>query len=561
MTSSSSRPAIPPSSDATAAAATTNASTPSQTAPQARGDAAASASSTASPAATPNGLQSADSQLVYPSDPLNGATEATYAQNGFDPATSTTQLSYTSARVARRCYNRYAGNGLQVSGFYTDWSQYDGRLDGDPSNDGAGRGVDLMQLDPFAYDRLIIGFTGIVGDQGEKAQTIARAATDFHRTADQATFVDSWGDVLSYRNCGFDGWVTNDVLPMFQQSRAQGVLGGLRQLHARNPALQLGIAIGGWTMSRAFHGLAASATRRRTFCASVVDLLKRFPMFSEIALDWEYPGAAGDGNPYDANDGANFAALIADLRTALKAAGRSKVDISVAASANTADLAQANLPGLIAAGVTRINLMTYDFFGTPWAPRLAHHTNLHDADPGAADGFSIDRALTWLRQHGVPLKLVHIGYAGYSRNACSAQIDAIAPLAGSYSPGDGLTTGTFESGSTEYFDVLYNYLDLEGQAGRNGFVLYTDPVADADFLFNPSSGLFMSLDTPRTVRAKGDYVRKNGLGGLFTWTIDQDNGVLANAAHEGLGQQATQANIDMQPFYFSGATSLTGDGQ
>ncbi|RSK90952.1 chitinase [Pandoraea apista] len=513
--------------------------------------------STGSTGSTLPTTPAAQSELVYPTDPQNGATETTYAQNGFDPSTSTTQLSYTSARVARRVYNRYAKNAFEVSGYYTDWSQYDGRLDGDFSNDAAGRGVDLMLLDPFAYDRLIVGFSGIVGDQGEKAQTIARAATDFTRQPDQATFVDSWGDVLAYRNCGFDGWISNDVAPMFQQSRAQGVLGGLRLLHAKNPALKMALAIGGWTMSQAFHGMAASAPRRKTFCASVVDLLKRFPMFVEINLDWEYPGAPGDsGNTYDDADGANYAALVGDLKNALVAAGRKDVEISIAASANVADMTQANLPGLIAAGVSRLNLMTYDFFGTPWAPALAHHTNLHDTDPTAASGFSIDRAVNWLRQAGVPLAKVHIGYAAYSRNALQADIAQVSALAGTYSPGDDITTGTFESGTTECYDMLFNYLDLENGAARNGFVLYTDPVADADFLFQPSSGMFMSLDTPRTVRAKGDYVRRNGLGGLFTWTIDQDNGVLANAAHEGLGQTTTVSNIDMTPFYFSGKTSL-----
>ncbi len=521
-------------------------------------------SSTSTSAASATGATDAASELVYPTDPLDGATETTYAQNGFDPATSTTQLSYTSARVAKRVYNRYAKGALEVSGYYTDWSQYDGRLDGDFSNDAAGRGVDLMLLDPFAYDRLIIGFAGIVGDQGEKAQTIARAATDFVRKPDQATFVDSWGDVLSYRNCGFPGWVSNDVMPMFQQSRAQGVLGGLRLLHAKNPALKLAIAIGGWTMSQAFHGLAGSSARRKTFCASVVDLLRRFPMFTEINIDWEYPGSPGDdGNVYDDSDGPNYAALVSDLKKALVAAGRRDVEISIAASANVADMQKANLPGLIAAGVSRLNLMTYDFFGTPWAPTLAHHTNLHDTDPAAPDGFSIDRAVNWLRQAGVPLAKVHIGYAAYSRNALQAQIAQVAALSGTYSPGDDITTGTFESGTTEYYDVLRNYLDLEHGAARNGFVLYTDTVADADFLYQPSTGMFMSLDTPRTVRAKGDYVRRNGLGGLFTWTIDQDNGVLANAAREGLGQKATASHIDMTPFYFSGKTSLddssTGD--
>ncbi|WP_143060334.1 hypothetical protein [Streptomyces sp. TLI_105] len=47
--------------------------------------------------------------------------------------------------------------------------------------------------------------------------------------------------------------------------------------------------------------------------------------------------------------------------------------------------------------------------------------------------------------------------------------------------------GTFESGTTEPADILRNYLDLETGAGCNGFTLYTDTVADADFLYNPDS--------------------------------------------------------------------------
>ncbi|HIC8274739.1 TPA: glycosyl hydrolase family 18 protein, partial [Klebsiella michiganensis] len=90
--------------------------------------------------------------------------------------------------------------------------------------------------------------------------------------------------------------------------------------------------------------------------------------------------------------------------------------------------------------------------------------------------------------------------------------------------------GSFESGTTEWYDIIYNYLDLENQKGRNGFNVYTDKVADADYLYNPDSKLFMSLDTPRTVKAKGEYAASLGLGALFTWTIDQDNGVLVNAA-------------------------------
>ncbi|MDU4436868.1 MAG: chitinase, partial [Pluralibacter gergoviae] len=52
--------------------------------------------------------------------------------------------------------------------------------------------------------------------------------------------------------------------------------------------------------------------------------------------------------------------------------------------------------------------------------------------------------------------------------------------------------------------------------------------------------------------AKGEYAASLGLGGVFTWTVDQDNGVLVNAAREGLGYELSKKVIDMEPFYFEG---------
>ena len=41
-------------------------------------------------------------------------------------------------------------------------------------------------------------------------------------------------------------------------------------------------------------------------------------------------------------------------------------------------------------------------------------------------------------------------------------------------------------------------------------------------------------------------------GRYVYWTIDQDNGVLLNAAREGLGYEIESEVIDMDPFYFEG---------
>jgi len=199
--------------------------------------------------------------------------------------------------------------------------------------------------------------------------------------------------------------------------------------------------------------------------------------------------------------------------------------------------------------------MTYDFFGTGWSDELAHHTNLHSSDDKK---FSIDLAVKYLTDNRVNLTNVYIGYAGYSRSAKVANITSIKPIHGTYQSGN--TTGTFESGVTEYYDIIYNYVDYLKQGGRNGFEMYTDEDADADFLYNNRSKLFMSIDTPRTVKAKGEYVIEKGLGGLFTWTIDKDHGLLYNAAREGLGCKVKgEPTIDMSKFYFNGTKTKTQD--
>ncbi|RJO74746.1 chitinase [Nocardia panacis] len=492
------------------------------------------------------------SELVYDGDPgdekfpkSKGGTEKTYKQNNYEPATETEKFSYTSARVAKRVYNKYSATsaGTQVFGYYPDWPQYDGRLDGDYENNHVGRGTDLMLLDAAAYDRLIIGFAGIVGDQGEKRDTIDRAATDFSRKTNEATFTDAWGDVAAYRNVGFDKWISNDYSQLFDQAHAQGMLGGLAKLQKQNPNLKLAFSLGGWTMSNAFHAVTAEEAKRKTLVDSIADLCKRFPMFTEVDIDWEYPGVAGNNNPFGPEDAKNFQALVRELKKKLP-----KVRVSIAAGASMAALQTSDIPGMIAAGVEGINLMTYDFFGTPWAKGLAHHTSLYPA---------IDDAVKYLLDHKVPSGQIFLGYAGYSRSARNAAIASWSPLKGTYDPGPDktTTTGTYESGASEYYDILYNYLDLENKCGLNGFDIYTDEQADADYLYSAKSKLFLSIDTPRSVKAKGEYALKNKLGGLFTWTIDMDNGLLVNAAREGLGAEPQgSVKVDMTPFYFKGKT-------
>ncbi|WP_408646950.1 hypothetical protein [Xenorhabdus lircayensis] len=56
------------------------------------------------------------------------------------------------------------------------------------------------------------------------------------------------------------------------------------------------------------------------------------------------------------------------------------------------------------------------------------------------------------------------------------------------------------------------------------------------------------------MKQKGEYVSKHQLGGIFSWSGDQDCGLLANAAREGMGYiaKSNHETIDMGPPYNPG---------
>lgn len=494
-----------------------------------------------------------DSKLIHrnqQADKLDGIWD-------FDPRTSTEDYSYTPARVMKPVYNIYkAQRKPQVVGFYSDSSQYDVRIDATLATKD-GPGYDLSTVPPTAYDKIIFGFAGVVGDYDEKAVEIAKAAVQLNKSLHEPTFTDPFGDFQSERNCGLLKYKSAVDFVSVTQENCNGVLGGLRDLQARakdaGHKLVLSLGIGGPQMSKAFHSIAKHPESRHIFALGVVKLLKQFPMFSEIDLNWQFPDERENKNPFGRKVSFDYNALIAELDAQSRSAGLSRFKINIAAPANISQLKQFFSKSLPKSNVCGINLMTFDYFTTSQKNALYH---THHMTTGSGED-SIESVISYLTNLGVASDNIYIGYAGYSRNAKNANISAISPLTGTFKAADKVTTGTRESGVSVWADITYHYLDLENQCGRNGFSLYTDQAADADYLYNPTSKLFMSLDTPRTVKAKGEYAAKHNLGGVFAWEADQDNGLLINAAREGLGYEIDQQMIDMQPFYFKGITGST----
>jgi chitinase len=65
--------------------------------------------------------------------------------------------------------------------------------------------------------------------------------------------------------------------------------------------------------------------------------------------------------------------------------------------------------------------------------------------------------------------------------------------------------------------------------GNPRYVRHWEPKAQVPWLYNATSGTWITYDDPQSVRAKANYVRENSLGGVIIWELGGDDGRLMNA--------------------------------
>lgn len=417
-------------------------------------------------------------------------------------------------------------------------------------------------LDELAkYDTILLSFFGLCGTEIGDPTVIGgvnglkNSCAKYGLDKYELSTTDSFADLEKTTFPGIDmPWSDVKLL----DGNPNGMLGIMQRLHEEK-GTRIGISIFGWSLSN----IASDAVKpenRQILLNSLIGFVQAYPFVGQLDIDWEYPGIQGASenvfNPE--NDARNYKEFISELRQALNDIDRSDVLIGIASGAPTDKIDAAKLLDLVNSGVDNIHLMTYDFFGQ-WDTSLNHHTNLYSANETK---WSADKAIQYMTNDlNIPATNIHIGYANYSRNAIVSGPIQPSPLSGDFTPNDN-TAGTFEAATSNINDILANYLVVGSDkklTGKNGYRLYTDKVANADFLYNESNGLFMSFDTPRTVYAKSQYALKHGLGGVFNWMADSDEGLMLNAAREGLGYVAHQPVFDMTNVINSCGVNITSD--
>jgi chitinase len=328
----------------------------------------------------------------------------------------------------------------------------------------------------------------------------------------------------------------------------KGIFAEMYRIKKAYPHIKIVPSIGGWTLSDPLFEVGINASARATFIASTIEMLKQYEFFDGLDVDWEFPGGGG-ANPAlgTSADGEGFATLMVEMRTALDAlsaeTGR-HYELTAAMSGGVEKLSHVNWEKA-APVMDFVNLMTYDYYGA-WSTTYGHQTGLYDTNGLATpiDGYTIDDAVTYLtEQRSVPAGKLGIGVAMYGRGWKGISGgDQQGPFNGAAtggSPITGTTTeGFWEAGILDYKGAeTYMMGGAEG-TGINGYNVFFDDAAKASYIWNPSNGTYITLDTKRSVIEKGKYVQEKGLAGLFAWEIDGDSGSILNSMHEGLGHPA-----------------------
>ena len=268
------------------------------------------------------------------------------------------------------------------------------------------------------------------------------------------------------------------------------------QIRSWNPAIKFVLSVGGWGAGR-FSLMSRTDKGRRNFAESCCRFVDKYTI-DGIDIDWEYPCNDSAGIDADPSDRQNFTLLLQTIREAI---GWDKI-VSIAAGAGAYFVRDTEMDH-VAVICDYVQLMTYDM-RSGFCSEAGHHTAPF-ASAGGKSGHDTESVTRMFIDAGVPAEKIVIGAAFYSRRwdgvpDVNHGLFQKAATIGQYGPG---------------YTVLVNeYI------GKNGFTRYWDESAQAPFLFNGSS--LISYDDPESIKAKCDFLKREGLLGIMYWDHGSD---------------------------------------
>ncbi|NUT23366.1 MAG: chitinase [Hamadaea sp.] len=333
----------------------------------------------------------------------------------------------------------------------------------------------------------------------------------------------------------------------------RGNFNQLKKLKSKYPNLKVLISIGGWTYSKYFSDVAATAASRQKFVQSCLDIYLKGNLpayngaggpgtaagiFDGIDLDWEWPGAEGHaGNHVSPADKANNTLLLAEFRRQMDALTVTTGKRYLLTAFTPAD------PAKIAAGwdisptgvfssLDFANVQGYDFHGAgsdnSWEPnRTGHQANLYrDTQDPYAFEFSVNLAIQSYLDAGVSPRKLTFGLPFYGRGW---QGVAAGGVNGEWQSATGAAPGQFaeEAGTRGYSNLI---------ASVPGCTVYHDPQSISTYCYTGANGQWWSFDDTWSIGQKMAWLKSKGLLGTMIWEMSGDtaSGTLITAVSSGL---------------------------
>ncbi|OCK74185.1 glycoside hydrolase family 18 protein [Lepidopterella palustris CBS 459.81] len=277
-----------------------------------------------------------------------------------------------------------------------------------------------------------------------------------------------------------DEWADSQI----EVDGTNGCLNSFAALKKKYTVLRVVLSVGGGGKgSEPFAEVARHAASRDRFAQSARDLVMQYCL-DGIDIDWEHPS--------DTQQGSDYVQLLAVLRSYLPAP---RFTLTSALPAGEWALKHINLAHA-AAYLDLVNLMAYDFSG-PWVKASGHHAQLYAPQQPHNDAAAISchSAVAYMIKQGVPPNKILLGIPAYGRS-----------FLGTHGVGHPFSGHGGEEGTFEYKDLP-----------RPGAQELVDDKVGAAYCMGGDGG-FVTYDNPQTVKLKANYVRLNGLAGLFYWT-------------------------------------------
>ncbi|KAI9266938.1 glycoside hydrolase superfamily [Sporodiniella umbellata] len=338
-----------------------------------------------------------------------------------------------------------------------------------------------------------------------------------------------WGEVdhLAY------AFAEPDVKGNLKNFDSHNLKSVVTQAHKHNVGVSISVA--GWSGSIHMSTLLNSELTRNVLAKNIVNMITKFSL-DGVNLDWEFPNSpnsisCASRNP---NDTDNFLILIKTLRQMMdKKFPKAHKVITVAASnnpfADSRGYATRKFDAAWASTVDYFYLMSYEYSGS-WSNVAGPNAALR----GSNHGWGVQTSVDLWYNAGIPKSKIHVGVSFYGKALKTSQ--AITSTSGMYVKLDG-----HKSIQGDKYDELasdpcpnavpgytgeYQWRSIVSNGildNKNGWTSYWDEQSQTPYAYNAKNSVFLTYDNPKSLTAKADYVKNQGLAGFMVWSLEMDD--------------------------------------